>query len=330
MLFMVGAFIGIANKTPGVSGGMVLLVSGVYEEYLFALEKINKESLALLWRGKFKQFYLYVNGNFLLWLGLGSFFAFFAISVLLEYFLKNHETKTLALFFGLIMGSVYYIHRRISHWNKIIYITILISTLIGLSITFIKPLPENTNVFFIILCGIVSVFGVPLPGFSGSFLVFILGNYSLLFVDAANNLIFMGSSILIGDFSFLNDQYRMSLLLYGTTFSISSTFGLIFLSKLIGYLLKKYHDIVIASLIGFITGSLGAVWPWRNAIYKLSELDEPIKNSKGDFIIATYKRFWPTINADFYLVFGICIVGFFIVYAMAKVEEKYFIKEPKL
>jgi putative membrane protein len=330
ILFMIGAFIGIANKTPGVSGGMVLLVSGVYDEYIFALERINKKSFSLIWKGKFKEFYQYINGNFLLWVGLGSIFAFFAISVLLDFFLQTYETQTLAFFFGLIIGSVYYIHRRITHWNKTIYSTILISTLIGLSITFIKPLPENTNFIFIFLCGIVSVFGVPLPGFSGSFLVFIMGNYALLLVDAANNLLFMGASILDSDFSFLSDSYRMNLFLYGIIFSVGSTFGLIFLSKLVGYLLKKYHNMVIASLIGFISGSLGAVWPWRKAIFKLNELGKPIENSNGENIISTYKRFLPTINPDFFLVIGISVVGFFIVYAIAEIEKKYFIKEPKL
>ncbi|MFA9290072.1 MAG: DUF368 domain-containing protein [Solirubrobacteraceae bacterium] len=328
ILFIIGTLIGIANKTPGVSGGMILLISNVYEEYIHSLERINKHSLTLLKNWKFKEFYNYINGNFLLWVGLGSFFAFFAISALLNFFLDFYLIETLSLFFGLIAGSIYFISRKIGNWNKTIYFFLFISTLIGLLITLIKPLPENTNIFFIFLCGIVSVLGVPLPGFSGSFLVFILGNYTLLMVDAANNLMFIGSSILNWDFTFINNIYRMNLFFYGCVFSIGSFIGLISLSKLISYLLKLHHDKVIASLIGFIFGSLGAVWPWRNVIYKLDEFGNKIKNSNNEFIINTYKRFIPKINSDLVFVLFIAIIGFLIVYVIAKVEDKYFLPKP--
>ncbi|QLE02271.1 DUF368 domain-containing protein [Galbibacter sp. BG1] len=316
-LFIKGLAMGAANKVPGVSGGVVAFVAGFYEEFIYSLQKVNLKALKLLLNGRFKSFFQYINGRFLSLLLLGMLVSYFSVSKILDYFIAQKELYVWAAFFGMILGSIYYISKDFHHWNKRTIIFSLIGILIGVSISFLNPAKQNNNLFFVFFCGIISVSGMTLPGLSGSFILILLGNYVLLLVDSVNALYDTFAEALQGDFSFVDNSERIEMLKILAVFTIGSVTGLVTLSHLLSYVLKHYKNSTTAIILGFITGSLGVVWPWKQTIYRLNELGEIVRDSAGEKIIVNYQRYIPNImNLETWIAFGFIIIGILIVLAL--------------
>jgi uncharacterized membrane protein len=295
-LIIKGLGMGAANKVPGVSGGIVAFVAGFYVEFIYSLQKINVKAFKLLFNGRFKSFYQYVNGQFLSLLIFGMLVSYFSVSKLLDYFLEREELFVWATFFGMIIGSIYYIASDFKHWNKGTITSGIIGLIVGVSISFLSPAKENDNLYFIFLCGIISVSGMTLPGLSGSFILILLGNYVLLLVDSVNSLYDTIAEVIKGDFSFLKNEVRLKTLKILAVFTAGSATGLVTLSHLLGYVLKHFKYITSAVIIGFITGSLGVVWPWKNAIYIMDETGNIAVDSNGDKVIKNYERYLPVFT----------------------------------
>jgi uncharacterized membrane protein len=183
-LFLKGLAMGAANKVPGVSGGTVSFVLGFYEELIYSFRKINYVALKLLINFRFKSFFSYVNGSFLLLVMGGSIFSYFSISLVLDYFLQQYELYVWSWFFGMIIGSVYYIGKDFGKWNSANTISLILGISVGLGISFLNPARENDTLWFVFICGIIGVSGMTLPGLSGSFILILMGNYVLLLVDS--------------------------------------------------------------------------------------------------------------------------------------------------
>ncbi|MBZ9651120.1 DUF368 domain-containing protein [Psychroflexus montanilacus] len=317
-LFLKGLAMGAANKVPGVSGGVVAFVAGFYEEFIHSLQKFNLKSFKLLLNARFRSFFQYINAKFLAILILGMVFSYFSVSKLLDYFIQHYELYVWSTFFGMIVGSIYYIGKdfRIRSLRTIVFIGLGIVA--GLSISFLKPATENDHLLFVFFCGIISVSGMTLPGLSGSFILILLGNYVLLLVDSVNALYDTIADVVKLDFSFTDNPKRMRLLQVLGSFTAGSLFGLITLSHLLNYVLKYYKKITFSIIIGFITGSLGVVWPWKEKIFKTNELGDVIKDTNGDPILDNYVRFWPSLtDGSTWIAFFFIIVGILIVLSLA-------------
>jgi uncharacterized membrane protein len=289
---------GLANKIPGVSGGVVAFVAGFYEEFIYSFKRVNKVAFKLLINGRFYSCYRYINGRFLFLLILGMIISFFSISKILDLLLVHYETQVWASFFGMIIGSIYYINKDFyGVWSKKSRTALVIGALIGLSISFFDPATENDNLLFVFLCGIISVSGMTLPGLSGSFILMLIGNYVLLMVDAVNALYDTIADVVVGDFDFLNMPNRLRLLKVLLSFTLGSLTGLITFSHILSYLIKNFKKITYASILGFVIGSLGVVWPWKTATY-VQKNGENLMDRNGNFIVATYKRYIPEASTD--------------------------------
>ncbi len=313
-LVIKGLFMGVANKVPGVSGGIVAFVGGFYEEFIYSLQKINIKAFKLLFSGRFKSFYKYTNSQFLALLIFGMLVSYFSVSKILDYFLEKKELFVWSSFFGLILGSIYYIAKDFNYWNKKTIPAGITGLLIGIAISYLNPATENDNLIFIFFCGMISVSGMTLPGLSGSFILILLGNYVLLLVDSVNALYDTFSEILKGDFSFTQNTKRLHTLTILAVFTTGSTVGLVTLSHVLSYLLKHFKHITTAIIIGFITGSLGVVWPWKKTIFKTELNGNIVLDSNGNKIIANYKRYIPDFSntetwwAFFFITFGIALL----------------------
>jgi len=313
ILFTKGVAMGAANKVPGVSGGLVAFVAGFYEELIYSLQKINKKAFMLLWKGRFKSFSQYVNGRFLLLVFAGSTFSYFSVSRVLDFFLKHYELYVWATFFGMILGSIYYVAKDFNDFRRVNIFFISLGVLIGVSISLLDPARENDNLWFVFFCGIVGVSGMTLPGLSGSFILILMGNYVLLLVDAVNELYKTMQDVASLNFDFVQDPVRMRYMKIIASFGIGSAFGLVFTSHILGYLLKRFHQPITALIIGFIGGSLGIVWPWKKAIYK-RENGELLYDSLQQPVVENYERFWPQISdpttwvALLFVLFGLSIL----------------------
>ena len=315
-LILKGLAMGTANKVPGVSGGVVAFVAGFYEEFIYSLQKINRKAFLLLFNRGFKSFLEYTNARFLGLLFLGMIISYFSISKVLDYLLANYELYVWSTFFGMIIGSLYYIAKDFGEWKRKFVIFLLIGISIGISISFLEPARENNNLFFVFICGIIGVSGMTLPGLSGSFILILLGNYVLLLVDSVNALYDTFSEVFTGDFSFLGNQNRIHLLKVLVVFSLGSIVGLVSLSNVLAYLLKHYKKTTNALIIGFIAGSLGVVWPWKNKVMETDALGNIVHDANGREIITSYQRYFPSefsseiMFAILFIIVGILILLF--------------------
>src|SRR5690606_3202056 len=308
-----GLVMGAANKVPGVSGGIVAFVGGFYEEFIYSLQKINIKAFKLVVSGRFKSFYRYTNGQFLSLLILGMLVSYFSISKILDYFLEKKEIWVWACFFGMIVGSIHYIAKDFHHWNKKTVVAGILGLAIGISISFLSPATQNDNLIFIFFCGIISVCGMTLPGLSGSFILILLGNYVLLLVDSVNALYDTFAEIIKGDFGFIQNSQRLDILKVLAVFTLGSAVGLVTLSHLLTYVLKHYKHITTTVILGFITGSLGVVWPWKRTLFKMDPNGNLLLDSSGNNIIKNYERYLPDLAtsetwwAIFFVIIGILI-----------------------
>ena len=307
---------GAANKVPGVSGGVIAFVAGFYEEFIFSLQRINGKAFKLFINGRFKSFYRYINGRFLSLLVFGMLVSYFSVSKILDYLIQYYELYVWSVFFGMIIGSIYYISKDFKVWNLRMYVALLLGIGIGVSISFMDPAKENDNLWFVFLCGMISVSGMTLPGFSGSFILILLGNYVLLLVDSVNALYDTFYEMISGDFSFIDNPIRIRMLKVLSVFTLGSATGLVSLSHILNYVLKHYKNTTLSVLTGFIIGSLGMVWPWKNTIYKTSEDGTFLMDSVGGKVIENYERYLPELSFETYMAVVFIVIGIGIVLAL--------------
>ncbi|MGB2435583.1 MAG: undecaprenyl phosphate translocase family protein, partial [Flavobacteriaceae bacterium] len=227
--------------------------------------------------------------------------------------------QVLGVFFGMILASVYFVYFQLEKWNLKRFLFFLIGLSIGLVIMLSKPTAENDGLLFVLFCGIISVSGMTLPGLSGSFLLLLLGNYTLLLVDAVNAIYYTLTDLIRLNFEFIEDHSRMKLLQLAVIFTVGSIAGLIMFSNVLSFVLKKFKQVTLATIIGFITGSLGVIWPWRNEVFVKDNAGEVLYNSVGNPIIEYYDYYLPDfLNTDFWFITLFIILGILIVSLLEK------------
>lgn len=312
-LFLKGILMGAANKVPGVSGGAVAYVLGFYNELIYSFQKMNGKALGLLFKRSIQSFAAYINASFLVYILGGIVFSYFTVSLLLDYLLERYELSVWSLFFGMIVGSGIYLIKRYENWNVKSYISLLVGASIGIIINFIEPGTENHNLWFVFLCGVIGVSGMTIPGLSGSYLLMLIGNYVFLLVDTVNVLGKVVLDVFSGDHtSFQNPDYQEYLIVF-VVFTLGSFFGLIFFSQMLAYVLRKWDKVVNATIIGFIIGSLGTVWPWKEKIYDTSN-GTILLDKFNHKVVIGFEKYWPNITlqenliAVLFVVIGIVTV----------------------
>lgn len=308
LLILKGMIMGMANKIPGVSGGIIALAAGFYEELIYSFSRIDAKALKILFRKGFTAFYQHINGGFLLLLFSGVGLSFFSVSLLLDYLLAHYPQQVFGGFYGMILASVYYIWKDLPQYSNKEYISGLIGTILGITLLWINPGNENDHWLFVLFCGMVSISGMTLPGLSGSLLILILGNYNLLLVDCVNAIFYLLQDLLSGQGWGLDDPERKRLLGVFVFFTLGSSIGLVVFSKLLERLIKQYKSITISTLVGFIIGSLGAVWPWTIKTTSSKEISFTLATTPHNTFYFPQLTLFSTISTVFLLFLGIGIV----------------------
>ena len=288
---------GAVNKIPGVSGGTVAFITGIYEDLINSIKKINFKSFKILFNRGFKDFYKEINGKFLTVLFSGVIASFFSVSLVLDRLIEDYELYVFGLFFGMIVGSFYVIYYQLERLNIKTAFGILVGLSIGLLISFADNFEVTDSNVIIFISGMIAISGMILPGLSGSYLLLLMGSYTLIMVDSVNALYFTLTDIFSFNFDFVYDPERIYLLKVILFFTIGSVCGLIFLSNILSTLLKRFKSITISIIVGFIAGSLRGVWPWKTeSLYGKVSLFFP------DFSLG---ETWLTL---FYIIIGILFV----------------------
>ncbi len=243
LLTVKGIAMGAADVIPGVSGGTIAFISGIYEELINAIKSINAANLKLLLGLKMAAFWKAINGNFLLAVAGGILISIFSLAKLMQYLLVNYHVQVWAFFFGLILASIWYVTKQVKkfHWSQLI--GFVAGAIAAYLITALSPTNTPNSLWFIFLCGAIAICAMILPGISGSFILLLLGKYFVM-IDALSQLD----------------------LLIIAVFAAGAIIGLIGFSNVLSWLLRKFHDATVMVLGGFMLGSLNKVWPWKETL----------------------------------------------------------------
>lgn len=290
-----GLAMGAADAVPGVSGGTIAFISGIYEELINTISNVNASLFKTLFNKGIKSFWLQLNGSFLLALLTGIIISFVSFMRLAKYLLEHHPILIWSFFFGLIIASIYFVGKQVTKWNLAAIITFVIGAAVAFYISKLPTLGANQNSWFLFLAGAIAICAMILPGISGSFILIILGAYKTLSnaihdLDIKNLLIFISGAVL----------------------------GLLSFSHLLKWLFKHYHNATLAVLTGFIFGSLNRVWPWKNTLTWHT-------NSQGIKTPLVQESISPmAFNGDNQLTWAIIlmVLGFLTIFILEKIGSK--------
>lgn len=243
VLALKGCAMGMADVVPGVSGGTIAFISGIYEELLDSIRSVNTTALKLLLKLRLGEFWRHVNGSFLLPVLLGIAIAIFSLARLMTYLLTYYPIAIWSFFFGLIIASAMIVARQIGHWNWRTVLAFAVGAVAAWWITVATPAETPNDWWFVMLSGAIAICAMILPGISGAFILLLLGKYQYIMQA-------------VGDFN----------IPVIAVFVIGAVAGIISFSHLLSWLLKHLHDITVAVLMGFMVGSLNKVWPWKETV----------------------------------------------------------------
>lgn len=291
-LFFTGFTMGAADIVPGVSGGTVAFLLGIYEELIQTIKILTGEVLKLFFiKFEFLNAIKKIPFSFALPLGFGLLTAVFSLSKAMQTLLNHYPVLVWSFFFGLVLASAWVVRKRVTNWDLKSYIFLIATTVFAYWLTGLVPTETPNHPVVIFLSGAIAICAMILPGISGSFLLVILGKYEYI-LSAVTDL----------NFKIL------------TIFILGIIFGISLFSRVLSWLFKKYHDITIAALIGFMIGSLRKVWPYKETL--LSKI-----NSDGQLVVLLEKNVLPpTLNLELFFVIFLAVLGFFIVWFLESLQ----------
>ncbi len=240
LTYFKGIAMGAADIVPGVSGGSIALIAGIYQELLDSINSISLENLKLIPKGELKRFYKAVNGSFLLSLFLGILTSIFVLSKLITFLMSEHPIPLWSFFTGLILVSAFIILKEIKRWHLGVVVAVLIGTLVAFWVTNLPPTTSPDALWFTFLSGSIAICAMILPGISGSFILLILGQYE-------------------GILQAVTDRNFLKLFV----FAAGCIVGILSFSRVVSWLLRKYYSTTIGLLSGFMLGSVNELWPWK-------------------------------------------------------------------
>lgn len=300
LLFLKGMAMGAADVVPGVSGGTIAFITGIYEELLGSIAKIDIEALKLLSKFQIKAFWERINGTFLLVLVSGILLSIFSLARLITFLLEAHPIPIWSFFFGLILISCFLVIKEIKEWNWKVVLGFLVGTAVAFYITIASPTQTSNELWFVFISGAIAICAMILPGISGSFILLLLGKYAYIFSAIKE----MNIAVII-------------------VFGIGCITGILTFSRGVSWLLKNYYNTVIGILAGFMIGSLNKIWPWKiTTSYRM--------NSEGVQVPFMEKNITPTqfveiTGNDPQVLYAIllALVGIVLVIVIEKIGSRY-------
>jgi len=290
-----GMAMGAADVVPGVSGGTIAFISGIYEELLTSISSIKFSSIKLLKDKGFKVFWKTINGNFLIALVIGIFISILSLAKIISWLLENEPILVWSFFFGLVLASILFIGKQITKWTILSVVLFLIGAVIAYYITTLQPLvSENSSPLFLFIAGALAICAMILPGISGSFILVLLGAYKPV-LDAIHD----------------RDFKLLAILASG------AIIGLLSFSKVLKWLFNHYKNLTLAVLTGFILGSLNKIWPWKETLTWRTN-SEGIKVPFNEQSISPFSF---EGDAQFTMAIVLAIIGFAVILILEQVAK---------
>lgn len=249
--FLKGFAMGAANVIPGVSGGTIAFITGIYERLIDAIKKVDGTTIRLLCKFRIGEAWNRIDGRFLAALGAGVVVSVMSLARILKWGFEYYPVLVWAFFFGLIAASLPAVARLVTRWSTGPVIATLIGGGCAVAMIAMEPASENDNLFYLMTCGVVATCSMIIPGLSGSFVLLLMGNYKLIMIDAVNDL--SGGKI---------DSALQVLIPVGA----GAVVGMVLLARVLSWLFRCWHDIAVALITGFVAGSLVIIWPWKDTL----------------------------------------------------------------
>jgi putative membrane protein len=302
-----GLGMGAADVVPGVSGGTIAFITGIYEEFLETISNLNF-GLIKIWRKEgFKAMWEKMNGRFLLAIFLGVGISVVSLAKILEYLLENHDILLWSFFFGLILASVWLVGKSIDKWNVLNISGLILGAVTAYIITITSPASGSESLLYIFICGAIAICAMILPGISGSFILLLLGAYTTVLGSVSGLL----DALKAKDWGALTSNG-----LTMAVFMIGCVFGLIAFSKLLNWLFKKSKNLIIAILTGFLIGSLNKIWPWKETtLWGIDRHGEEIPIIQQNILPGQYTKLSGEPN-QFIVAIMLMLVGLALIIAL--------------
>lgn len=279
---------------PGVSGGTIAFISGIYEELITSINNINLSLLKTLRSDGLKVFWKNLNGNFLAALFLGIFISLFSLATLVSWLLENEPILLWSFFFGLVAASIFFVGKEISRWKLSTILFLVVGAAIAYFITTLPASENSSSLPYLFMSGALAVCAMILPGISGAFILVLLGSYKTI-LDAVHE---RDIKVII-------------------TVALGAVFGLLSFAKLLKWMFSHYKDLTLALLTGFILGSLNKIWPWKLVLETKTIGDKiiPLKEQN----ISPF-----SFNGDNQLMMAIAcaIIGFSLIFILERLASK--------
>ena len=292
-----GIAMGAADVVPGVSGGTIAFISGIYEELIESIDKISLDVFKVFKKEGFKTAWKSINGNFLLALFSGIAISILSLAKLIKWLLHNEPVLLWSFFFGLVLASILYIAKQINGWSVKLIVAIIITSILSYYITLAEPFASPDSPFYLLFCGFIAIIAMILPGVSGAFILLILGAYQTA-IDTINNLV---EGLTTGNMSLFKDAFINFILL-----AVGAIIGIKVFSKALNWMFKHHKNLTLAILTGFMIGSLNKIWPWK-------EILKTRINSKGEEVTLLDKSILPSsYDGDNQIVMALLfiVIGF--------------------
>ena len=295
-LALKGCAMGSADVVPGVSGGTIAFISGIYGELIDSIRSFDTTALRLLLGGRFAECWRHVNGRFLLPVLLGIATAVFSLARLMTWLLEHHPIEIWSFFFGLIVASALLVSREVGRWNAASAAACAVGIAAAWWITVATPAETPDTWWFVMLSGAIAICAMILPGISGAFILLLLGKYQFI-MQAVSEL---NIPVIV-------------------IFLIGAAAGIISFSHLLSWLLKRWHDVTVALLMGFMVGSLNKVWPWKQTV-------ETFVDSHGRTMPLVERNVAPGTfatltdqDAHVWQAAALCLVGFLTIWCIERI-----------
>jgi len=309
IVFIKSLAMGAVNAIPGVSGGTIAMITGIFERIINSLKSFDLTALNLLRKLKIRGFIEHTDCIFLGNVVLGNLVAIVSLAKLFKICLHDYPVLMWAYFFGLVFASVFVLGKTVKKWGCGNMAAFATGTAVAAWICIATPGVENTNFFYLMLCGAVAICCKVLPGTSGAFVLLLMGNYELVMVNAIDETRVAFTQLLTGH-SHLREALHLARFDILGPFILGAIVGLLPFSHFLAWLLKKYHGVTTALLTGFILGSLGTLWPWKTTL----------PQAKG--IPPRFEWHWPEINSQFAVAVFLCLLGILTIWLVELLAKK--------
>ena len=310
---------GAADVIPGVSGGTIAFITGIYEKLIGSLNAIDFQAFLLLFTLKWKKLFIKINGGFLFTLAGGVFLAVFSLAKLMQFLLSNYTEATWSFFFGLIVASIVIIVNHIKKWKPSYFVALFIGGVIAWWLTSSSVIRTPHTSIYIYFAGVVSIVAMILPGISGSFILVILDKYRYI-IDVASGIavgvVTMLKSLASGNIEAFKLAWGSMEIMPLIIFELGTLTGILGFSRILNWLFTRYHNLTISVLIGFLIGSLNKIWPWKITIEWYTDRHQELQPMLQKNVLPDQ------MDLGFWISMVMALVGFLLVYIMERMSRR--------